>query len=58
VLGKPSYDGKGEPPFDNLPFTEWDLTDVLVVLMVFERFGEYCIGEVWHKPLPDWRKPK
>lgn len=55
ALGKPSFDDIGEAPFFGLPFTEWDLPDALVVLMVFERFGEYCLGEIWHKPLPDWR---
>jgi hypothetical protein len=58
ALGKPSFDDAGETAISNLPFTEWDLADVLVVLMVFERFGEYCTGEIRHKPLPAWRKPK
>lgn len=58
VLGYPSYDGHGDVPFSDLPFTEWDLADALIVLMVFERFGEYCKGEIWRKPLPAWRKPK
>ncbi|NPA26491.1 MAG: hypothetical protein GXO36_02670 [Chloroflexi bacterium] len=55
ALGKPSFDGMGEAPFSDLPYTEWDLDDVLVVLKVFERFGEYCVGKIWHKPLPAWR---
>ena len=56
AFGTPSFDGSGEVPFSDLPFTEWNLIDALVVLMVFERFGEYCVGEVWHKPLPAWRR--
>jgi len=58
ALGVPTFDGTGETPFSDLPFTEWDLPNVLVVLMVFERFGEYCTGEVWRKPLPGWRTAK
>jgi len=58
ALGTPTFDSTEEAPFSDLPFTEWDLADVLVVLMVFERFGEYCIGEVWRKPLPARRKAK
>lgn len=57
-LGKPTYDGTGSEPDSGLPFTEWDLAEVLVVLMVFERFGEYCVGEIWRKPLPAWRVPR
>lgn len=58
ALGKPTFDGSGETTFSDLPFTEWDLTDVLVVLKVFEHFGEYCIGEIWRKPLPARRKAR
>ncbi|MBT3336676.1 MAG: hypothetical protein HN855_16570 [Anaerolineae bacterium] len=58
ILGTPSPERKIETkPFDQ-PFTEWELPSALVVLMVFERFGEHCVGEIWHKPLPAWRKPK
>jgi hypothetical protein len=53
-LGKPSR--AGEDPVMRLPIAEWDLADVLVVWMVFERSGEYCVGEVWRKPLPRWRR--
>jgi hypothetical protein len=49
-LGKPSR--AGEDPTMHLPIAEWDLARVLVVWMVFERFGEYCVGEIWQKPLP------
>ena len=49
TLGLPSSDGKGETPFSDLPFTEWDLNEIFVVLKVFERFGEYCVGEVRRK---------
>jgi hypothetical protein len=52
-LGKPSR--AGEDPTMDLPIAEWDLARVLVVWMVFERFGEYCVGEIWRKPLPRWR---
>ena len=51
----------GEPSEDHedyqfgLPLAEWDLEEVLVVHMVFERFGEYCVTEIWRKPLPAWR---
>ena len=58
VIGEPSFDGHGDAPFSDLPFTEWNLVDNLIVLFVFERFGEYCTGEVWRKPLPIWRQPK
>jgi hypothetical protein len=53
-LGKPSR--AGEDPAWNLPLAEWNLARVLLVWMVFERFGEYCVGEVWRKPLPKWRE--
>ncbi len=49
-----TLDGTGEAPFSNLPCTEWDLEAAFVVLKVFERFGEYCVGEIWYKPLPAW----
>lgn len=58
AIDMPSFERKAETgPFEQ-PFAEWDLQDVLVVLMVFEHFGEYCVGEIWHKPLPAYRKPK
>ncbi len=37
-----------------LPLVEWHIQGILIVFMVFERFGEYCVGEVWHNP-PSWR---
>lgn len=52
-LGKPTADYAAYRY--GLPLAEWDFEHVLVVLMVFERFGEYLVGEVWHKPLPQWR---
>ncbi len=54
TLGVPTFEGTAS--FSYLPFAEWDLPKVLVVLMVFERFGEYCTGKVWRKPLPGWRR--
>lgn len=38
-----------------LPFVEWDMDDVLLVHMVFERFGPIAVTELWHQPIPDWR---
>jgi hypothetical protein len=58
ALGLPTFDGNDDYPFSDLPFTEWNLDTALVELAVVERFGKYCIGEVWHKPLPYWRVPK
>ena len=55
VLGWPTFDGNGEYPDSDLPSTEWNLEAALIVLNVVERFGEYCVGEIWHKPLPTWR---
>ncbi len=52
-LGKPTADY--EDYEHGLPLAEWDFEQVLVVLMIFERFGEYLVGEVWRKPLPKWR---
>ena len=58
ALGMPSFERKVEMTSFERPLTEWDSKHALVVLMLFERFGEYCIGEIWHKPLPASRKPK
>lgn len=57
-IGVPSSERKAETGAFERPLAEWDLPDALVVLMVFERFGEYCVGEIWHKPLPAYRRPK
>jgi len=52
VLGRPTAN------YENykfgLPLVEWHIQEILIVFMVFERFGEYCLGEIWHNP-PDWR---
>jgi hypothetical protein len=58
VIGAPSFELGVQNGSWERPLAEWDLPDALVVLMVFERLGEYCVGEVWHKPLPDYRKRK
>jgi len=50
----------GQPTFYSddykfgLPLAEWHIQEILLAFMVFERFGEYCVGEVWHNP-PSWR---
>ena len=36
------------------PCADWSFGQVLVCYMVFERFGDYCVGEVWFDP-PAWR---
>ena len=51
TLGMPSFEGELDPPF-NLPSAQWDFDGTLIELYVNERFGEYCVGQVWHKPLP------
>ena len=55
VLGKPTKEESPDYTHYKLPIVEWDLDDVFFVYMIFERFGEYCVGEVWHKPIPSWR---
>jgi hypothetical protein len=55
TLGMPSFEGNLDPPF-NLPSAQWDSDMALIELYVNERFGEYCVGQVWRKPLPPvWR---
>ena len=51
TFGRPSFEGNLDPPFD-LPSAQWDFDSALIELYVNERFGEYCVGQVWRKPLP------
>lgn len=55
VFGQPTF--YAEDYKYGLPLAEWHVQEILIVFMVFERFGEYCIGEVWHNP-PAWRIAK
>jgi hypothetical protein len=52
TLGQPTF--FAEDYKFGLPLVEWHIQEILLVFMVFERFGEYCVGEVWHNP-PAWR---
>jgi len=46
IIGKPSDMGENRTQFVELPYAKWNFWFGELVLMVFDRFGEYCVGHI------------